>query len=149
MNQVPYPFTRFDDRYIFVSTGENEINKVVEFSPMGVDHCFNLCFGDLPPDSTIDDTTISNNADIGRVLITVISISINFLETNHWARIFFMGRTDVHTVLYKRIVKTYYYLYSSKLAIAPLLLINGQFVAVRFDSNSIDSCIAFYIRRKI
>lgn len=80
MNHPPYAFTRFADQYTFISTGKSNIPKVVEFTSLKFKNLFNLCFGDILPDGTIDDRVNSNNGDIARVLSTVIEIVIDFIE---------------------------------------------------------------------
>ena len=75
MGQQPYPYTRkISFRYTFVSKGKMRIEKSVVFAPTPVKNIFNLGFGDLLNDGTIDDTANSNNGDLIKVLATVIQI---------------------------------------------------------------------------
>jgi hypothetical protein len=67
-------------RYAFISTGKKRIQKVVEFSDVGIKNTFNLGFGDLLPDGTIDDLANSNNGDIVKILASVISIVKDFVN---------------------------------------------------------------------
>ena len=66
MNLSSYPFSLTTaERYTFISKGKRDIQKVVEFiSAKPMSNVFNLAFGDLLPDDSIDDMANSNNGDI-------------------------------------------------------------------------------------
>ena len=81
MNQPSYLFTRVSsERYFFISSGKQEIEKAVEFTAMDIPDHYNIGFGDQLPDGTLDDTIGSNNGDIVKVLATVIKVLTSFLS---------------------------------------------------------------------
>lgn len=81
MTHIPYSFEQVAPTYYkFFSHGRSKIEKVVEFVPLKEKNIFNLGFGDLLPDGSIDDTVASNNGDIRKVLTTVISIVKHFTQ---------------------------------------------------------------------
>jgi hypothetical protein len=63
-------FTTFE----FVSEGpKGRIPKVIQFGATNYKDVFNLAFGDKEAETgRINDTTVSNNGDSERVLITVV-----------------------------------------------------------------------------
>lgn len=148
MTQVSYPYQRRGSRrYGFISNGKKRIEKVVDFIPLKTRHRFNLGFGDLSPDGTIDDKVNSNNGDIVKVLATVVAILRNFTEQNPQAEIYFEGSTVERTVLYGRILKTYYTTFSKEFSIACILNDGNDFQMVPFDSSSDQKYLAFLIKR--
>ena len=83
MNREPYLYNKeFSTRYRFFSTGKKPVEKIVEFTPLAIENIYNLGFGDLLPDGSIDDKANSNNGDIIKVLSTVIYIIKDFTEEN-------------------------------------------------------------------
>lgn len=73
MHQPSYPFSHAHiARYIFTSIGKVRIEKVVEFSHTSIADLYNVGFGDLLPDGSIDDLANTNNGDIIKVLATVV-----------------------------------------------------------------------------
>ena len=67
MTQTAYPYRKIrSKRYHFISVGKKRIEKAVEFIAIG-GNIFNLAFGDLLPDGSIDDKAVSNNGDIVKV----------------------------------------------------------------------------------
>ena len=79
MHQPSYEFSHNQAaRYKFRSEGPRSIEKIVEFTPTTFKNIFNLAFGDLLPDGTIDDIAKSNNGDIAKVLSTVVKILDDF-----------------------------------------------------------------------
>lgn len=78
-----------------------------------------MAFGDLLPNGEIDDKAHSNNGDIIKIFATVIDILHDFTEQNPSYIILFLGSTPLRTLLYKRILKTYYQLFSEKFAVHP------------------------------
>ncbi len=73
---------------------------------------FNLAFGDLLPDASIDVNAVSNNGDIVKVLATVVDILKNFTSLDPGVSIYFLGSTSERTKLYARILRTYYLIFS-------------------------------------
>src|SRR5882672_8774429 len=109
MYQTAYAYDHPDvTRYTFTSVGRKRIEKIVDFADLGMENVFNLAFGDLQPDGSVDDLSNSNNGDIVKVLATVISIMRDFTTKNPQACITFTGSTEERTKLYTRILKSYY-----------------------------------------
>ena len=66
--------------FYFVSEGKKgEIVKVVVFQFLYANN-YNLAFGDLKSDTSIDDKIVSNNDDATKVLSTVVKCVYDFLE---------------------------------------------------------------------
>jgi hypothetical protein len=94
MKQNSYSYKRLDhERYTFISTGRNKIIKAVDFSPTNVKNLYNLGFGDLLPDGSLDDHVNSNNGDILKVLTTVVQIMKDFTAQFPEIKILFLGST--------------------------------------------------------
>lgn len=148
MNQAPYPFTRFADRYIFTSVGKKNISKAVEFNSLNIAGLFNLCFGDVRKDDSIDDEANSNNGDLRKVLSTVVDIIIDFTNTVPRSKIFFTGSTPSRTALYYRILKTYHADFKSTFIISGLIRIGETVFEVDFDPEKGDY-IGFFLERKV
>ena len=59
----------------FLSTGpKGEIKKIVQFSETQAKQIFNLSFGNINEDGTIDDTTANDNKDRDKILATVAAV---------------------------------------------------------------------------
>ena len=148
MNNPPYEYNKVHAyRYIFESTGKRTITKVVEFSSTEMIHVYNLAFGDLLPNDEIDDTVISNNGDIIKIFATVIDILQDFTWCNPSFIILFMGSTPLRTLLYKRILKTYYQSIRTQFSILGVIATELGPIEVPFDMNSTDSYFAFLVKR--
>ena len=108
-----YEFELVDDnpfkiQYHFRSRGAKEIIKRVEFvsySDFGLDHVYNLGFGNLVMnehgEEVITDLTRDNNNDNQKVLNTVFSCALNFLTIHQNALLTFYGNTTAKHRLYK------------------------------------------------
>lgn len=109
MQKPSYPYRQLKPtRYFFISTGLQDIEKVVDFMPSPFIGVLNLAFGDLSEDGTISDAVQSNNGDILKVMSTVVNIVKHFTACYPHYRISFMGSTSERTLLYARILKMYY-----------------------------------------
>ena len=148
MNQVPYPFIRHGNKYTFVSVGKSRIQKIVKFTPEYDPDTFSLSFGDVK-DGGIDDTVVSNNGDIIKVLATVIAIAIDFLEDNSHALVSFTGSTPGRTAMYERIIRMYYESFPDRFSIVSLCLVNDEFFLFEFNSRGLNNADAFLIERKL
>ncbi|WP_298732425.1 hypothetical protein [uncultured Chitinophaga sp.] len=148
MNQPSYLFTRVSsERYVFVSSGKQEIEKAVEFTAMEIPRYYNIGFGDQLPNGTLDDTVGSNNGDIIKVLATVVKIIVSFLSELPDATIFFVGSSSDRTRLYRRILRNYYYVFSNEYLITALVLSDGNLEEVSFDPSSAIDYHAFFVRK--
>ena len=111
MNQPTYKvdFDSAFNYYIFESIGRNgSIFKAVVFDKIET-NIFNFGFGDYDLQTQkVDDTIVSDNGDMTKVLATVISIATKFLSENPISYIYFKGSSLIRTQLYQRIMNTYY-----------------------------------------
>lgn len=77
----PYAYKELipNTQYYFASIGEKgKIIKVVAFFPIA-DNVWNLGFGDLQNDGSVDDLVVTDNQDARKVLQTVAKIAIDYL----------------------------------------------------------------------
>lgn len=111
MNQPTYNvvYSQSEKQYTFKSIGKNgNILKVVKFVEFQ-DNVYNLGFGDFDPHKNqIDDTIVTDNGDMTKVLATVVSIIVEFLSENPVAHVFFEGSTKSRTRLYQIAINRYY-----------------------------------------
>ena len=148
MSHSPYSYKRLDaHRYIFVSKGRKNIEKAVDFVPLGIRNILNFGFGDLLPDGSIDDTVNSNNGDITIVLSTVVEILKDFTWEFPQAEIYFSGSTIERTRLYTRIIKTYYASFSREFVITAFNTKNDGIQQVIFDPMVKEDYLGFLIKR--
>jgi hypothetical protein len=122
---------------------------MVVFAPTSVKNIFNMGFGDLLSDGSIDDTVNSNNGDLNKVLATVIQILMEFTKEYPYAKVAFIGSTATRTALYKRIIKTYYSIFSTEFIISVLVEKSGGYIEINFDPSAKEKCLAFFIKRII
>ena len=92
-NVLIYEFTSFGPQGI--------IKKIVEFEETADRNIYNLAFGNLKEDGTIDDLITSNNDDRNKVITTVAYIVIKFTECRPDCYILFTGSTKARTRLYR------------------------------------------------
>jgi hypothetical protein len=134
-------------RYTFISTGKRSIVKVIEFTPTATYNVYNLAFGDLLPNGEIDDMSNSNNGDIIKIFATIIDVVQFFTTNNPSLRIYFEGSTPERTLLYNRILKTYYQPFSKKFKIAGVIKTDKGQKRVPFDPKNTGIYFAFLIKR--
>ena len=145
----PYPYTRqYAYQYTFVSQGKERIEKMVTFNSTPIPNLFNLGFGDLSEDGTIDDHVRSNNGDLISVLATVIQIVKTFLAEHPSATVFFVGSTPNRTALYRRILRTYYQTFSNEFIISASIQNENDFKETSFDPSSTQEYFGFFIKKK-
>ncbi|MFN3378023.1 MAG: DUF6934 family protein [Runella zeae] len=89
--------------FFFESIGsKGVINKVVAFRQTSVPSIYNLGLADYDPNtSEIDDTIITDNGDMEKILATIFQIVIYYLSTNPEHIIYFSGNTPSRTRLYR------------------------------------------------
>ena len=149
MSQPGYTYKSIStSRYSFISTGRKRIEKTVEFSDLGEKNVYNLAFGDLKPDGSIDDMSNSNNGDIIKVLTTVISIVKDFTSKNPQAYIVFTGSTEERIKLYARILKSYYSVFIKEFTISGFIEWGKGYREVSFDPEQRKDYRFFIIKRK-
>ncbi len=93
-------------RFEFDSISDRKkIRKVVEFTPLPQNpEIFNLGFGDMKTDGTIDDLIVSNNQDMEKVLATIILIIFEFFKTQTGKIILILGSTASRSRLYQIVI---------------------------------------------
>jgi hypothetical protein len=149
MTRVGYPYENpAATRYTFTSSGRKRIQKVVEFSDIGLKNTFNLAFGDLLPDGTIDDRAVSNNGDIAKVLATVVSIIKDFTFSNPRASIVFRGSTGERMKWYARILTSYYPIFSKEFTLSGFVRTGLRYEVVPFSDARMEEYEVFLIKRK-
>ena len=95
-------------RYFFISEGENKrIVKTVVFSPLG-NRLWNLGFGDLQYSGYIDDSVVSNNDDLIKVISTVAKIAYEFSEKYPLRRIQIKPVDEKRKRLYNHVFRRHY-----------------------------------------
>jgi hypothetical protein len=148
MHQPYYTFYQISTkRYAFISVGRLRIKKVVIFSKMRTKNTFNLGFGDLRSDGSIDDSVSSNNGDIVKVMATVIAIIDDFTLKNRGVNIIFTGSTVERTKLYTRILKSYFLTFSKEFVITAFMWAGDSYKQVLIDPGTIVDYAFFLIKR--
>jgi len=148
MTHSPYVYNRYGARrYVFVSIGKKNIEKVVDFVPLKAKNYMNLGFGDLLPDGTVDTTANSNNGDILKALATVVDILKHFTDIYPNAIVFFTGSTKERTKLYARILRTYYTYFSEEFIIYAVVGTEQENNAISFDPKTDLEYLAFLVKR--
>ncbi|WP_300596299.1 hypothetical protein [Niabella sp.] len=130
-----------------MSTGRSCIEKVVEFSPTAMPDIYNLGFGDLCPDGTMDDAVNSNNGDIIKVLATVIRIIRAFTQLRPHIKIMFAGSTPERQRLYQRILKMYHAEFVKEFIITGLIEDENLYKELFFNPQKDIFYLAFFIKR--
>lgn len=148
MYQTAYAYDHPDiTRYTFTSVGRKRIEKIVDFADLGMGNVFNLAFGDLLPDGSVDDMSNSNNGDIVKVLATVISILRDFTTQNPQAHVTFTGSTEERTKLYTRILRSYYSGFSKEFTISGFVNTKDGYKEIQFDPKAVLDYVVFLIKR--
>lgn len=144
----PYVYKQLQSKqYLFISEGRKRIAKIVEFAELG-NNTVNLCFGDLLPDGSIDDTVNSNNGDIVKVLATVIDIVRTFCSQHPTIQIYIEGSTELRTMMYERILKTYYSDISKEFAIVGVIRDGKRVRGISFHPLIGQKYCGFLVKRK-
>jgi len=86
----------------FTSTGpKGNIKKIIQFTPTKAKSVFNLAFGNIKEDGSVDDTTTNDNKDRDKILATVAAAVYDFTERFPDTFVFFTGSTNERTRLYR------------------------------------------------
>ncbi len=102
-------------RFRFISKNEiskREIEKVIEFANteavLDGKAVYNLAFGDVERDGSINDTNESNNGDIITIMKTIMGVVYQY--TSHYSDrfIYFSGSTPQRTRFYQTILRRTY-----------------------------------------
>jgi hypothetical protein len=148
MTQIPYLYDSISfNRYTFISTGRYKIIKAVDFSQTTINGVYNLAFGDVLADGSLNVMAKSNNGDILKVLATVVQIIRDFTTLFPDAYIFFVGSTEERTKLYSRILRMYYAQFCKEFIIKALIKKKDSYEEVVFDPFNAFNYSAFFIKR--
>jgi hypothetical protein len=106
MNQPTYPFQRAAGnrlRFEFESVSPaKRVRKVVEYQPLDNQHrYFNLALLDQLDNGTASDLTVSNNADLVKILATVFQTMRHLFRRHPTSVVVFKGSTAGRTRLYR------------------------------------------------
>jgi hypothetical protein len=104
----------------------------VQFNNTHEKNVYNLAFGNVAEDGSIDDYTTNNNKDRDKILATIAAIVDDFTSRFPKAYVFFVGSTKERTRLY-RIAISLNYEELLKTFIVWGLKIDGEFEA--FQKN--------------
>ena len=86
----------------FISDGpKGEIIKVIQFAQTQNAEIYNLAFGNLRKDGSIDDETTNDNKDRNKIPATVAAAVFEFSSHYPDKLIFFCGTTPERTRLYR------------------------------------------------
>ncbi len=80
---------------------KGKIKKVVQFVQTQNKNIYNLAFGNLNEDGTIDDETANDNKDRNKILATVAATVYEFTYRYPAITVFFCGSTPERTRLYR------------------------------------------------
>ncbi len=81
------------------------INKIVVYSPFPDNpQLFNLALGDILENGEVSDLIVSNNADMEKVIATIVQTMFCFFEKHPECFIYFKGSTPERTRLYRIII---------------------------------------------
>jgi hypothetical protein len=138
--EVSTGFETFD----FVSKGVNGyINKRVIFSFLQASNIYNLAFGDLEVDGSINDLNTTDNQDMPKILATIARIIKIYLDKYPERQVFFTGSTISRTRLYRMAISNNLE-ELQQIYIINAVLSSGQII--NFSKNL--SCTAFIIKNK-
>lgn len=97
--EISRDFTIFE----FDSIGpKGKVRKIVIYTRYDIENCYNLGFGDKnSATGEFDDLIVTNNGDSGKVLATVASTLLMFMERYPDATVIIAGSTKARTRLYQ------------------------------------------------
>jgi hypothetical protein len=103
MTQPFYQFTSSREalRYEFESIGDRIIPKVVLFNITDLPGIYSLTLANLLADGSLDDTTVSDNGDMEKILATVFQCMSAFLNDHPTSIVAFSGSSEARTRLYQ------------------------------------------------
>jgi hypothetical protein len=95
----------------------------------------------------VDLFSNSNNGDIVKVFATIIQILRGFTLEYRSIQVAFIGSTLKRTLLYRRILKTYYDTFSNEFIITALVDRGRGLKEILFDPGSTEEYLAFLVKR--
>lgn len=88
--------------FYFTSIGrKGAIRKIIKFQPLSKPQYYNISFGNLIDDNTVDDKNITDNGDSQKVLATIAHSVLFFTNENKIARIIVVANSPAKTRLYR------------------------------------------------
>ena len=115
MNIPVYPVIRVPDKltFYFLSLdpfGRNPVLKIVTYSIYDKHSVtyYNLGFGDFNPESNeVNDTAVSNNGDMRKILVTVVSTLKMFFEEKPYDSVHVVGSDQRRQAYYQKLIADY------------------------------------------
>jgi hypothetical protein len=112
MREEKYQLKANDDLLFFEFTSEGKkgkIQKLVHYSKMNRENIYNLAFGDKNLQTgELDDTSVTNNGDVRKVLTTVLNTVYAFFDKYPDTMVFLKGNTEARTRLYRIAISNNY-----------------------------------------
>ena len=101
-----YEFSPDGLRFEFDSISDRKtIRKIIQYTPLPMNpSIYNLGFGDLKENGTIDDLVVSNNNDMEMVLATIVQTMLTFFELMPEKTVIILGSTQSRTRLYQIVI---------------------------------------------
>lgn len=132
--------------YQFISTGpKGSILKIIQFRKIPGSNIFNLAFGNLNDDGSIDDLSVNDNKDRNKILATVAFVVYEFSKDTD-DLIFFAGSTPERTRLYRIAITSNLEILSADFEIFGVLQGQESFTDVAFEKGA--DYYGFLIKRK-
>lgn len=92
-------------KFEFISTGKyGDILKRIMFVSTQLPYVYNLAFGNVTEFDDIDDTSVSDNGDRNKILVTIAKVIDQYTRKYPERRIYFRGSTKERTRLYRMAV---------------------------------------------
>ncbi len=84
---------------------EKRIRKIIVYTPLSENgNMYNLALGDFLDNGEVSDLTVSNNADMEKVIATIVQTIFVFFEQHPNSLIYFKGSTVERIRLYRIII---------------------------------------------
>ncbi len=134
--------------FTFVSKGPNgDVQKVVQFIETNNPAIYNLAFGNLLPDGSVDDHVKNDNKDRNKILATVAATVYEFTSMYPDKLVFITGSTTERTRLYRMAISNNFDELNIDFEIFGLYLKGQQYHAESFIKGK--EYFGFLIKRKI
>lgn len=103
MNQPCYSYNILNNflRFDFLSIGKNVASKSIIYTQTDIPGLYSLSLVDVYSDGSADDTSVSNNGDMEKILVTVFQTFSVFFKNYPDSVVVFMGSTPSRTRLYR------------------------------------------------
>jgi hypothetical protein len=134
--------------YRFISSGPmGDIPKIIQFQATFIPDMYNLSFGDICQDGSIDDLVVNNNRDRNKVLATVAVAVYEFTRNYPEKTVFFSGSTPERTRLYRMAITLNYERLMLDFEILGIVRDMNAFLDVPFERGV--NYFGFLLKRKI